>query len=232
MVYLIYLLSLPFLLMAFYRLKLARFIEDQPDSTIGGAAQGIIEIKAHTAQLDTQPLVVPMLDIPCVWFRIETSVFDAEKKTVDARESYRRFYITDHTGVCAVDPLHAEVHPRKVKEMQEGNTFHRITWIGVGDDIYVLGWMHSLHPRPRTDDRVGGVAMAWKDPDALARRYGQLKEKLDRITRAPYPGIPFLISTHFEHQLVQRMKRQALYWFIGFFVAVIGVHIVLKLWLN
>lgn len=227
---LIYLLTLPLLLMAFYRLKLARFIEDQPDSTIGGAAQGIVEIKARTLQLDTQPLIVPILDMPCAWFRIETSVFDEDKKAVVARESYQRFYVTDHTGVCAVDPLHAEVMPRKIKEIQDGNTHHTITWIGIGDDIYVLGWMKSLHPRPRTDDRVGGFKQEWNDPDAVIRRYGQLKKKLDRITRSPFPGIPFLISTYYEHRLVDRLKRQAKYWFVGFFIAVIGVHVVLTLW--
>jgi len=221
---LIYLLPLPLLLIAFYRLGLARYIENQPDTSIAGAAQGMVEIKARTVLPDTLPLQVPVLGVPCVWFRIETSVFDEERKTVDARESYRRFYISDGTGVCAVDPLHAEVHPRRIREIRDGNVFHRITWIGVDDNIYILGWMHSLHPRPQTEDQLGEAVPAGTEPSAPIRRYGQLKEKLERITRPPFPGMPFLISTHYEHQLVERMRRRAKYWFAGFFAALLGIH--------
>ena len=228
---LIYLVPLPLLLMAFYRLGLARYIETQPDTRIAGAAQGMVEIKARTVLPETPPLQVPVLGIPCVWFRIETSVFDEERKTVDARESFRRFYISDTTGICAVDPLHAEVHPKRVREIRDRNVFHRIAWIGVDDDIYVLGWMQSLHPRPQTDDEIGGAA-ARHDPAAPIRRYGQLKEQLERITRPPWPGMPFLISAHYEHQLVDRMRRRAWYWFIGFFATLIGIHMVVKPWVG
>lgn len=231
MAYLSLLLTLPILIIAFYRLQIARYIEDMPSSSIAAAAQGLVEIKAKTAQLENQPLIVPRLGIPCVWYRYETVDYsDQQQKKVDARESYKRFYITDETGICAVDPLHAEIHPKKNKQIQEGTSIYNISWIGIDEQVYILGWLHSLHPRPKVDDVMRSYTSAEFNSDSVVKRYGQLKNKLDRITHAPYPGIPFMISAHYEHRLAQKMKRQGQYWFIGFFTALILLFIGIENW--
>ena len=202
-----------------------------PSSTIAAAAQGLVEIKATTVQLDNPALIVPRLGLPCAWYRYETVDYsNQQQKKVDARESYKRFYLADETGICAVDPLHAEIHPKMSKEIQEGTTLYKVSWIGIGEPVYVLGWLHTLHPRPKTDDVIRNYTSTEIISDSKLKRYGHLKKKLDRITRAPYPGIPFLISTHYEHRLTQKMKAQARYWFAGFFAAWILIFLAIENW--
>jgi hypothetical protein len=229
--YLILLATLPILIIAFYRLQIARYIEDLPTTSIVAAAQGLVEVKAETIQInETKQLLVPRLDIPCVWYRYETLDYHEQNRIVDARESSDRFYVADGTGVCAVDPLHAEIHPKKTKQIQDGNAFYKISWIGVNERIYILGWLHTLHPRPKTDDVIRDHSNLNTNVEAVVKRYGHLKKKLDRITRAPYPGIPFVISSHYEYALVRKLKRQAKYWFAGFFTALITMFLVVESW--
>ena len=232
MEYLILLIVSPILFIAFYRLKIGRRIEDLPTSPIGAAAQGLIEVKARTVELNKRPILVPHLGIPCVWYRYETEYHSRENGRVvtDARESYDRFYVADSTGICAVDPLRAEVHPRKNKQGREGDALYNLSWIGIDDSIYILGWLHTLHPRPKTDDEIRNYSSTKLGIETVVKRYGHLKEKLDRITRAPYPGIPFIISTHYEHALVRKLKRQSRYWFGAFFITLVILFLIVDNW--
>lgn len=230
MAYLSLLASLPLLIIAFYRLQIARYIEDLPTSSIAAAAQGLVEIKAKTVQVDNKPLLVPRLGIPCVWYRYETLDYNQHQKIVDARESINRFYVADETGLCAVDPLHAEIHPKKSKQFQQGSALYKMSWIGIDEQVYILGWLQTLHPKPKTDDRLRNYTSMAFDPDTAIKRYGHLKKKLDRITHAPFPGMPFMISTHFEYALARKMKQQAQYWFSGFFIALIMLFVLIEYW--
>ncbi len=232
MEYLILLAVLPLLIIAFYRLQIARRVEDLPTSPIGAAAQGLTEIKARTVDLNNRPLVVPHLGIPCVWYRYEVEDISRQDGRVmtDARESFDRFYVADSTGICAVDPMRAEVHPKRSKQIQDGSALYKMSWIGIDDSIYILGWLHTLHPRPKTDDEIRNFSITSSSVDTVVKRYGHLKEKLDRITRAPYPGIPFVISTHYEHALIRKLKQQAWFWFIGFFAALVAIFFMIDNW--
>jgi hypothetical protein len=228
--YLSLLATLPLLIVAFYRLQIARHIEDLPTSSIVAAAQGLVEIKAKTIQFDDKPLLVPRLGISCVWYRYETVDYNQQERVIDARESINRFYVADETGACAVDPFHAEVHPKKSKQEQDGSTLYKMSWIGIDEQIYILGWLHTLHPRPKTDDVLRDYTKTKIDADTVVKRYGHLKKKLDRITRSPYPGMPFVITTHYEHTLVSKMKRQAKYWFGSFFAALVVLFFIIENW--
>ena len=230
MAYLSLLASLPLLIIAFYRLQIARYIEDLPTSSIVAAAQGLVEIKAKTVQIDNKPLLVPRLGIPCVWYRYETLDYNQAQKIVDARESINRFYVADETGLCAVDPLRAEIHPKKSKQIQQGSVLYKMSWIGIDEQVYILGWLQTLHPKPKTDDLLRNYTGTALNSDTVIKRYGHLKKKLDRITRAPYPGMPFMISTHFEYTLARKMKQQAQYWFSGFFTALILMFVLIEYW--
>ena len=230
MAYLSLLASLPLLFIAFYRLQVARYIEDLPTSSIVAAAQGLVEIKAKTVQLDNKPLLVPRLGIPCVWYRYETLDYNHAQRIVEARESINRFYVMDETGLCAVDPLHAEIHPKKSKQIQQGSALYMMSWIGIDEQVYILGWLQTLHPKPKTDDLLHNYTNMALNSDTGIKRYGHLKKKLDRITRAPFPGMPFMISTHFEHTLARKMKLQAQYWFSGFFTALILMFVLIEYW--
>lgn len=230
MAYLILLATLPILIIAFYRLQIARYIEDLPTTSIIAAAQGLVEVKAKTLQLDTKQLLVPRLDIPCVWYRYETLDYNEQNRIVDARESIDRFYVADGTGVCAVDPFYAEILPKKSKQIQDGSALYKISWIGVNERIYILGWLRTLHPRPKTDDVLRNHSNLNFDAETVVKRYGHLKKKLDRITRAPYPGIPYVISSHYEYALVRKLKQQAKVWFAGFFAALITMFLIVENW--
>jgi hypothetical protein len=228
--YLILLATLPLLVIAFYRLQIARHIEDLPTSSIVAAAQGLVEIKAKTIQTEDKSLLVPRLDIPCVWYRYETVDYNQQERVIDARESFNRFYVADETGVCAIDPFHAEVHPKKSKQEQDGSTLYKMSWIGIDEQIYILGWLHTLHPRPKTNDVLRDYTETNINTDTVVKRYGHLQKKLDRITRSTYPGMPFIISAHYEHNLVRKMKRQANYWFISFFAALGVLFVIIENW--
>ncbi len=175
--------------------------------------------------------MVPRLGIPCVWYRYESEQRRQEdgKVLTDARESFDRFYVADSTGICAVDPLKAEVHPKKIKQIQEGDTIYKLSWIGIDEAIYILGWLHTLHPRPVVFDEIRNNNTKG-EINAVVKRYGHLQEKLDRITYAPYPGIPFVISTHYEHALIKRLKMQSVYWFAGFFAGLLIIFLVVENW--
>ena len=191
-------------------LRLVRVIEDTPRSKIDSAPQGMVELKGKTLATENQVLMVPRKNIPCVWYRyVKTEEYaDDEYSEPEIKESHQRFYIEDNTGNCAIDPVHAEVHTRKEYEEYKDGCKHEVSWIGVGDYIYVLGWMDTLHPAAKTDDVI-------TVRENKEHRYGQLTEKLERITKPPHNWLPFIISTHFEEKLVSRYRSLFISWSIG-----------------
>ena len=191
-------------------LRLVRIIEDTPSTNIASTPQGMVEVKGKTLPLENQVLMVPRKNIPCVWYRyVQTYEYnDDEQSEPEVKESHERFYIEDHTGKCAIDPVYAEIHPKKEFEEYKDGYKHEVSWIGVDEYIYVLGWMNTLHPSPKTDDVI-------TIRDNKEHRYGQLTDKLDRITKPPYSWLPFIISTHFQHKLVARYRSLFISWAIG-----------------
>ncbi len=191
-------------------LKLVRIMEDTPGSNVASSPQGMVELKGKTLPLENQVLMVPRKNIPCVWYRyVKTDEYsDDEYTNTEVKESNYRFYIEDNTGRCAIDPVYADVHAkREYDEYQDGEK-HEVTWIGVEESIYVLGWMDTLHPASKTDD----VITVRNDKE---HRYGQLTDKLERITKPPHNWLPFIISTHFEYKLVRRYRSLFLSWLIS-----------------
>lgn len=210
MEYLLLLLCSPFLIMAVYHRKIVRVIEDTPNTRIDSAAQGMVEIKARTIRPKARPLTVPHLGIPCVWYRHEVEVIDESQQASLGKETHDTIYIEDDSGQCAVEPLHAEMHARRHKEVREGNEIHHLYWIGIDDVIYVLGYMASLHPRPRVNDEI-------QMSNGDVRYYGQIKSQAHRIIKPPMFGMPFIISTEYEHKLIDKYKQSSLAWFGLFF---------------
>ncbi len=204
-------------------LKLVRIIEDTPRSNVASSSQGMVELKGKTLPLENQVLMVPRKNIPCVWYRyVKTDEYsDNQYSKSEIKESHNRFYIEDHTGRCAIDPIHAEVHAkREYDEYQDGEK-HEVSWIGVDESIYVLGWMDTLHPASKTDDVI--TVRANKE-----HRYGQLTDKLERITKPPHNWLPFIISTHFEYKLVRRYRSLFFAWLIGGIILLISGGIFIK----
>ena len=124
-------------------------------------------------------------------------------------------------------PFTQKYFPRNLNKSRMGV---RSSWIGVNERIYILGWLRTLHPRPKTDDVLRNHSNLNFDAETVVKRYGHLKKKLDRITRAPYPGIPYVISSHYEYALVRKLKQQAKVWFAGFFAALITMFLIVENW--
>lgn len=219
MEYLALLLSLPFLYIAFLRYRDARYIQNLPTVPIASAPQGLVEIKGRTVQVEKLNRYAPIINVPCVWYRYEKVMISDrdDEEVTEIKTSEQRFYVADDTGICAIDPLHADVHPKRSSDVPDRDqaVIHRVAWIGVDERIHVLGWMHTLHPAPKTDDVIGG-----NYTDGIVKRYGHLTEHLNRITHAPRKSLPFIISTHFEHRLVSSLLKQTRGWLAGFFVSI------------
>ena len=203
------------------RLKLARTIEDIPTSKIDSAHQGLVEIKGKATLNGQMPLLVPRLQVPCVWFRYQVfrehndpDNFSEEKD----KESNRIIYMEDATGICAVHAHLADIHPKKYVQHVEMGATHRMYWIGVGETIYALGWLNTLHPAPRVHDVI-----AKETTEKPELRYGQLKKPLATLTKHPVGQYPFLIGADFEHKIINKFRTSSFKWLAAsFLVAFFG----------
>ncbi|MCI0506623.1 MAG: hypothetical protein L0Z73_11000 [Gammaproteobacteria bacterium] len=205
------------------RLKLARIVEDIPVSKIGSASQGYVEVKGKTFIESGLPIYVPMLKIPCVWYRYEAfrEHEDHESTEPDLKESIQRIYIKDLTGICAVDPREAEIEPKKTRELVEFGVLHRFRWLGVGEHVYVAGWLKTLHPMPEVSDKLPGSCTGLIKQQELNLRYGQLKKPLNVIIKPPEDDLPFFITTGFRRLTAKRARLEAVAWSFAF--GIVGV---------
>jgi hypothetical protein len=205
--------------------RLARTIEDIPTSKIRSAHQGYVEIKGKTTLNGQSPLYVPRLEVPCVWYRYQVFRDDQGQPGDKERdkESIRGIYIEDATGICTAHAHRAQIHPTNVVHHIEANTRHVMSWIGVGEYVYVLGWLNTLHPAPRVDDVI-----AKETPEKSELRYGQLKEPLGTITTHPNKRYPFIINSGYEHRVTLGIRTDSLYWLLtSIFTAVVGLALII-----
>lgn len=114
-------------LLAFYGLfrchTRARLIEDTPTSKIRSAAQGYVELNGLAEPLPGTPVVAPLSQLPCVWYRYKIEEHQRRGhsfgtrhnrdrwRTVEKGTSDALFRLADATGECVVDPEGAEVTP-------------------------------------------------------------------------------------------------------------------------
>lgn len=103
---------------AFVMLRRARLMEDTPTSRIRSCAQGYAELEGQAMRYGDAPLVAPLTQQPCCWwrFRIERRQRNSNGKghhwvTVEQGSSEAPFRLVDRTGECVVDPPGARVIP-------------------------------------------------------------------------------------------------------------------------
>jgi E3 Ubiquitin ligase len=101
-------------------LRIARLIEDTPQSRIRSAAQGYVELSGNGLPLPGTRNLAPLTQRPCVWWRYRVS-----RRTERGSGKHRRkgwdtvasgtstiaFLLDDDTGQCVVQPEGAEVVP-------------------------------------------------------------------------------------------------------------------------
>lgn len=181
------------------RLRRARWVEDTPTSRIRSAAQGLVELNGELDAGGHAPLISPLTETDCLWYRFRVEEYRRSGKssrwrTVEQGMSERPFLLRDATGSCWVDPQGAEVHPRQRKRWEgrrrwpAGHSLrtgllgsligsrYRYTeeWFCEGDTLYALGWFQSRGGgREASDQRSVSrqVISQWKAdyPDLVAR---------------------------------------------------------------
>jgi len=190
----------------FYR---TRLIEDTATSTTRGAHQGYGEFEGRARGRDDAPVMAPLSGLPCCWyrFRVEELRHSRDSKghshsrwqVIQQGESDQTFWLEDHTGRIAVDPVDAEMHPRHRDVWQSraalsginlatpffrdffashaGNRRYRFTEerINRNDPLYALGFLANLGshlPQSDLDDRTTEILREWKsDQAALIARF-------------------------------------------------------------
>ncbi len=95
-----------------------RIIEDAPTAKIRSAHQGYIELEGHGVPMPGDPIIAPLTNQNCIWYRYIIERKETQHtsqgtrtswKVVRTEESDHLFHLIDDTGTCVVDPDHAEV---------------------------------------------------------------------------------------------------------------------------
>lgn len=99
---------------AFITLQRKRIIEDTPTSKIRSAAQGYIELNGHGHLMEGQPIVAPLTQSICTWYKYKVEEHRQSGKnskwvTIRSGTSEELFLIKDDTGQCIIDPEGANV---------------------------------------------------------------------------------------------------------------------------
>jgi hypothetical protein len=97
---------------AFSYLRRSRLIEDMPTARVRSAPQGYVELDGIAQAASENPLISPLTDTPCCWYRYEIErKGDKNWRTVEKGTSENAFVLEDETGKCIVLPKGAEVTP-------------------------------------------------------------------------------------------------------------------------
>ncbi len=152
-------------------------IRSTPTSTTTGAAMGYVELIGNAEDGAHPPLRSQIRKAPCVWYRYQIERRVGGTWLIESgAASTNCFLLRDATGECIVDPEGAEVVPRRLRVWREfGFRFHEAV-IAVGETVYVLGELTSVHaaldsPAELRAD-ISAVLADWKrDPDELMRRF-------------------------------------------------------------
>ncbi len=186
----------------FTRLRRARWIEDTPTSRIRSAAQGLVELKGQLDPGGHTPLISPLGEVDCLWYRFKVEEYRRSGKssrwhTVEQGCSERPFVLRDDTAVCWIVPQGAEVHPSRVRRWEGHRRWpaghsvrtgllaglmgkrYRYTeeWLEEGQLLYALGWFQSQGGgREATDQQsvARQIIGQWKGD------YAELLARFDR----------------------------------------------------
>lgn len=151
-------------------------IHDTPTSKIASAAQGFVELHGRGKALEGLPLLAPLNNLPCLWYRYKIERRDDNKWVREEHgTSTASFLIDDGTGECVVDPEGAEVSTQRTDTWTEGNRRYTQSLLLAQEAIYVLGEFRShsgadLALNARQD--LAELLNEWKaDMPALLKKY-------------------------------------------------------------
>jgi hypothetical protein len=158
--------------------KRARAISDIATSRIGAAAQGYVELVGRASGAPSEMIVTPFSGLPCIWYRYRIyskSEGRGDWHEVDRGSSHFTFEISDGSGVCRIDPDHAEVIAPSRRTTRQGDDKQVEEFLLRGSVIYVLGELRTLggaQAALNLSADVSALLGSWKqDPVELKRRF-------------------------------------------------------------
>ena len=149
-----------------------------PTSRIASAAQGYVELVGRGRSHPDFQVLSRLTFLPCVWYRFIVEQRNSKNKweRVSSGRSDESFMLHDGSGLCVVDPDHAEVIPRR-KEVWTQGEFRYTEWLILPQEtIYVLGEFSTLSGATIELDLkrdIGELLAEWK------RNQPQLLEHFD-----------------------------------------------------
>lgn len=149
-------------------LRRTRAIAELATSRIASAAQGYVEIMGRTSTQTDQLIYTPLGGIACIWYRYRLYSRDNAKREwreIDSGTSSSTFEISDPSGVCSVDPDHAEVVGAQVRTSYPGADKLVEECLFGGSNIYVLGEFSTLGGSGstlNTREDVSALLTQWK----------------------------------------------------------------------
>jgi hypothetical protein len=149
-----------------------------PTSRVASAAQGYVELVGQGRNTPDYPVLSHLTNLPCVWYRyiVEQRTSNNKWKRVASGRSEQSFLLDDGSGVCLVDPEHAEVIPRR-KETWTRDDYRYTEWLILPrETVYALGEFSTLGGEASKLDferDVGELLAEWK------RNQPQLLERFD-----------------------------------------------------
>lgn len=138
----------------------ARLLEDTPTSKIRSAAQGYVELNGRTHLLPGPPIVSPLTQTRCAWWRYRVEEYQrsgygnrrrSHWRTLESACSDHLFMLDDGTGECVVDPHGARVTPGLRRRWQgRGRRPARVPphspWLSFGRYRYTEELLFLYHP--------------------------------------------------------------------------------------
>ncbi|GAB6041567.1 GIDE domain-containing protein [Endothiovibrio diazotrophicus] len=155
----------------------ARLIRDTPTARIASAGQGFTELvgmgEAHPGgDLAAGPMWIP----PSLWYRYHVRCEDSNGRSRgrSSRTSDDTFLLRDDSGVCVIDPDHAEVVTTHKRTRREGDCVYEIEYLRPGDTLYALGEFVTVRAGdtpldPNAD--TAALLREWKGQSETMKRF-------------------------------------------------------------
>ncbi|WP_157673161.1 hypothetical protein [Curvibacter sp. AEP1-3] len=156
-------------------LRRARTISNIATSRIASAAQGYAELQGRTNTTDL--IYSPLSNSPCIWYRYAIYERDSDNdwKEVEGGTSSATFDLHDGSGVCTIDPDHAEVMGVPETSRVSGDTKHVEHLLHGGRNLYALGEFVTVGGANSVlslREDVNALLTSWKqNPAELQRRF-------------------------------------------------------------
>ncbi|MEE2680938.1 MAG: GIDE domain-containing protein, partial [Planctomycetota bacterium] len=183
--------------MGLSRVKVKRLIENIPTTPCAEVEIGVTEIIGHLkagSDEEAEPLLGPLTEEPCLWFRYHVQEWRGSGKnrrlvTIEDTTRFRSMVCEDDTGAIPLMVKDAEIITGRAPKRSRGKRVYTEHSLREGDPLYVLG---SGEIDPKTGDSL-------------------------RVERDPQK-LPYIISNLPEKRL-KTMKISAAFWLLAFAVA-------------